>query len=360
VSNAADRAAQPAPRASRQILRRYARRAATIPAVVLSLLALLAALPVLLPLAFVVDLARAAGRRSFVSVRIVLFGVCFLATEVLGLALLLGVWLSSLGRPALRAARTWPVQRWYTTMHYAALRSLFRLRFEVEDDEAATPGPLLVLVRHASIIDSLVPAVFIANVHRTRLRYVLKRELLVDPCLDLAGHWLPNHFVARDGADTAREVEAVRALKSGLGPDEGVLLYPEGTRFTPEKRRRVLERLTGAARERAERLRHLLPVRPGGALALLDAPPACDVLFVAHHGLEGFAHVSDIMRGALVGRAVRLHFRRVPAASIPAGADARRAWLDEEWQRMDDWLSAEEAREAGGRPAGPFIPGSPK
>ncbi|MFO1392203.1 MAG: lysophospholipid acyltransferase family protein [Steroidobacteraceae bacterium] len=335
----------------RQRHRRYLRRAVTIPAVVLSLLALLAVLPALLPLAFAVDLARAAGRHSFVSVRIVLFGVSFLATEVLGLALLFGVWLSSVGRPGLRAARTWPVQRWYTAMHYAALRTLFRLRFEVEGDEAATPGPLLVLVRHASIIDSLVPAVFIANVHRMRLRYVLKRELLVDPCLDLAGHWLPNRFVARDGVDTAREVEAVRSLKAGLEADEGVLLYPEGTRFTPEKRRRVIERLGGAARERAERLQHLLPIRPGGVLALLDAPPACDALFIAHHGLEGFAHVADVLRGALVGRTVRLRFWRVPAASIPAGAEERRAWLADEWQRMDDWLSAEEARDRTGLPA---------
>lgn len=340
----------------REPYRRYARRTVTIPTVVLSMLALLAALPVLLPLAFVVDLARAAGRRSFVSVRIVLFGACFLATEVLGLALLLGVWLSSVGRPGLRAARTWPVQRWYTAMHYAALRTLFRLRFEVDGDEAATPGPLLVLVRHASIIDSLVPAVFIANVHRMRLRYVLKRELLVDPCLDLAGHWLPNRFVARDGVDTAREVDSVRSLKAGLGADEGVLLYPEGTRFTPAKRRRVIERLGGSARERAERLQHLLPIRPGGVLALLDAPPACDVLFIAHHGLEGFAHVADVLRGALVGRTVRLRFWRVPAAAIPPGAEERRAWLADEWQRMDDWLSAEEARERTGLPAVKFWP----
>jgi 1-acyl-sn-glycerol-3-phosphate acyltransferase len=330
--------------------RRNVRRGVTIPAVVLSLLALLAVLPVLLPLAFLVDLARAAGRRSFASVRLVLFGVCFLATEVLGLALLFGVWLSSVGRPELRAARTWPVQRWYTAMHYGALRTLFRLRFEVEGDEAATPGPLLVLVRHASIIDSLVAAVFIANVHRTRLRYVLKRELLVDPCLDLAGHWLPNRFVARDGVDTAREVQAVASLKAGLEADEGVLLYPEGTRSTPEKRRRVIEGLSGPARECAERLRHLLPIRPGGVLALLDAPPACDVLFIAHHGLEGLAHVVDVLRGTLVGRTVRLRFWRVPVASIPAGAEGRRAWLAEEWQRMDDWLSAEEARDRTGRP----------
>jgi 1-acyl-sn-glycerol-3-phosphate acyltransferase len=309
----------------------------------LALVMILVAMPLLLPLALVADLLRAAGRRSFVSVRLLLFGVCFLITEVIGLVLLLFVWLSSPWRPALRAARTWPVQRWYTAMHFHALRVIFRLRFELTGEDAATPGPVLVLVRHASVIDSLVPAVFLANVHHIRLRYVLKRELLVDPCLDLAGHWLPNRFVSRDGVDTAREVDAVRSLKAGLEPDEGVSLYPEGTRFTAAKRRRAIERLSGAARARAERLQHLLPIRPGGALALLDAPPACDVLFVGHHGLEGFAHVADILRGELVGQTVRLRFWRVPAASIPAQPAARLEWLAQEWQRMDDWLSAEDA-----------------
>ena len=331
-------------RATDDTLRRYARRAVTIPSVLLACIAIVLALPLLVPLALVFDLLRAAGRRSFVSVRLLLFAASFLATEAIGLALLFVVWLSSLGRPGLRAARTWPVQRWYTMMHFRALCAIFALRFEPTGAEVAAPGPLLVLVRHASIIDSLVPAVFVANAHHIRLRYVLKRELLVDPCLDLAGHWLPNRFVARDGADTAREVDAVRSLKAGLEPDEGVLLYPEGTRFTAGKRRRVIERLNGAARARAESLRHLLPIRPGGVLALLDAPPACDVVFVAHHGLEGFAHVADILGGELVGRTVRLRFWRVPVESIPAQAEARRDWLAREWQCMDDWLSAEAAK----------------
>ena len=76
------------------------------------------------------------------------------------------------------------------------------------------------------------------------------------------------------------------------------------------------------------------------AITLLDAPPPCDVVFLAHHGLEGFARISDIRQGALVGRTVRLKFWRVPAASIPAGRDERLAWLAEQWQRMDDWIHA--------------------
>jgi 1-acyl-sn-glycerol-3-phosphate acyltransferase len=327
--------------------RRVLRRAVTVPVVVLGFVLSAALLPALLVVAAVLDLARASGRRSQASIRLLLFGVSYLGTEALGLLMLLGVWLTTLGRPGLRAARTFAVQRVYTAMHFASVKALFRLRFEVEGAELATPGPLLVFVRHASIVDTLVPAVFLANVHHARLRYVLKRELLVDPCLDVAGHWIPNHFVSRDGADTARETAAVRALKTGLAADEGVLLYPEGTRFTPEKQRRARERLVTdpVALARATALRHLLPPRPGGVLALLDASPACDVLFIGHHGLEGFARIADIWRGTLVGRTVTVRFWREAAETIPAGDAARLDWVAERWQRLDDWLEGQFAKE---------------
>ncbi|MFT3775707.1 MAG: 1-acyl-sn-glycerol-3-phosphate acyltransferase [Minicystis sp.] len=275
--------------------------------------------------------------------RLVLFLEAFLAAEVFGLALLAVTGLVTIGSPARRAEITWPVQRLYTSVLMAATRALFSLRFEVEGEaHAAEGGPMLVFIRHASIIDTLLPSSFIANRYKIRLRYVLKRELLLDPCLDVAGHWLPNCFVARDGADTPREIEAVRALKADLGAADGVLVYPEGTRFSAGKRRKIIERLLRSDPEsaaRAERLKHLLPLRTGGALALLGAAPACDVIFVAHTGLEGFASIADIWAGALVGRTVRIKLWRERAAAIPDGDEARLAWLHDRWQQLDDWIA---------------------
>ncbi len=315
---------------------RYARRLVTIPGIVLSLWVVTASLPALLVLALFVDLVR--GQRTFSTTRLTGFLFCFLAVENVGLLLLFWTFLTTRAGTRARAARTFAIQRLYTAGHLASVTRLFSLRFVVDGADQVSPGPLLVFVRHASVIDSLVPGGFIANVHHFELRYVLKRELLVEPCLDLAGHWIPNRFVDRSGGDTATELAALRDLKANLGPNEGVLIYPEGTRFSRGKRQAILSKLEGPAKARAEQLRHLLPLRRGGALTLLDASPSTDVLFVGHHGLEGFTRLHDIWRGALVGKTVTIRFWREPASTLPSGDDARLAWLDAKWQRMDDWL----------------------
>lgn len=320
------------------------RRALTVPAVTLGFLLAAALLPVALPLALVSDVLRGAGR-TLPSTRLAAFLTSYLFTETVGLAQLLAVYLRCLGRRAALERATWPVQRRFVAMHLFFARAIYRLRFEVDGDELARSGPLLVFIRHSSIVDTLIPGAFLANRHLLELRYVLKKELLVDPCLDIAGHWLPNHFVSRDGSDSAKEIDAVRALKQGLGPSQGVLLYPEGTRFSPAKRQRALERLKDdpAAHARASRLTHLLPMRTGGALALLDAPPACDVLFVGHSGLEGFSSFRDIWSGQLVGRTVSIRFWRERADAVPATADERLAWLHRHWERLDAWLAEKSA-----------------
>ncbi|MBL8936111.1 MAG: lysophospholipid acyltransferase family protein [Archangium sp.] len=325
------------------LLRRLARRALTVPAVCFGFVLALALFPLLALVALAVDLARGT-LRSLATTRLITFFLAYLFTETFGLLQLFALWVRCLGNAERLERHTWPVQRRYVAMHFFFVRAIYRLDFQVESDALVGKGPLLVLIRHSSIVDTLIPGVFLANRHLLELRYVLKKELLVDPCLDVAGHWLPNHFVSRDGSDSSKEIDAVRALKANLRENQGVLLYPEGTRFTPAKRARSLERLKNdpVAFERATRLKHLLLPRPGGTLALLDAAPACDVLFVGHTGLEGFSTFKDIWSGGLVGRTIHLRFWRESAASIPKSDDARLEWLQHCWERMDAWLSKTE------------------
>ena len=312
------------------------RRLLTFSGVGLGLLGVAATLPLLLLIALTIDLVRRGTR--FNTTRLVLFLGCFLLIEVFGLLRLALIGLTTRAGSPQRHARVYGFERAYSRALLAVVSRLFSLRFVVQGAEVVEPGPLLVFLRHASLVDVLVSPAFIANEHGLALRYVIKRELLVMPCFDVVGHWTPNRFVDRSGHHTADELAALKALKAGLPPNGGVAMYPEGTRFTPQKRERAIARLQGVARDRAVELRHLLPVHPGGVLALLEAEPRCDVLFVGHHGLEGLARVKDILRGGLVGRTVTVRFWREKAETVPQEAEARLEWVHRMWVRVDQWL----------------------
>lgn len=319
--------------------RAWLRRSTTIPTVFVTGVVLVVLAPVWLPILAAVDLARRPPR---VALRCALFLTWFLWCEMLGLLGVLVVLASSRGRPEVATDRFYALQRLWSGAVFAGARRVFGFRVVVEGAEAAAATPMLLFMRHASMADTLLPAVLIGNVFGTRLRYVIKRELLLDPCLDVVGHRLPNYFVDRFSDDGAREIAAIRRLAEGLGPGGGVIIYPEGTRFTPEKRRRILARLEEAGNAegltRAIRLRAVLPPRLGGPLALLDAAPEADVVFCAHRGFDAAATFPSLWRGDLVGRTIRVYFWRVPRAQIPTDARDRATWLFEQWARIDAWL----------------------
>jgi 1-acyl-sn-glycerol-3-phosphate acyltransferase len=311
----------------------------TIPAVALVAAGMVATTPVWAPIALVIDVVRGAPR---VALRCGLFLTWFAACELAGL---LGAG-ASIG-----VARLWPqgserglyaLQRAWSGALFAGARRIFGFRLEVDGAEHAAGTPLLLFLRHASMADTLLPAVLVANVFGTRLRYVIKRELLIDPCLDVVGHRLPNYFVDRFSEEGSREAAAIGALAADLGKGDGVLIYPEGTRYTPEKRERIIARLAAAGdaegAARAAALHHVLPPRSGGPLALLEAAPQADVVFCAHAGFEAAATFPSLWRGDLVGRTIRVRFWRVPRSEIPGGGAERRAWLYGQWRRIDEWL----------------------
>ena len=64
-------------------------------------------------------------------------------------------------------------------------------------------------------------------------RYVLKRELLADPCLDVVGQRLPNHFLDRQATDSTPELLALEELVTGIDESTVGIIFPEGTRVEP-------------------------------------------------------------------------------------------------------------------------------
>lgn len=322
----------------------WARRLVTIPTLYLFWFLMLGLLPLLLPVALVIDLVRALRGQKPTAWRLLAFVVVYLTAEALTLIGCLGIWIGSgfgTNRPRL-LDWTYALQRGWANALWDTACAVFDLRVSVSGDELATPGPLVVFSRHASIVDNILPFQVFARQHHFDLRYVIKKELVLDPAMDIAGHWLPNHFVERGGSDSDRELAALRRLATGLGEKEGVVIFPEGTRFTESKQRRILgilEKRNPRFFEKARRLRHVLPPRPGGAIAILEAAMA-DVALVAHHGLDGFASIGDIWSAGMVGKHVLVRISRIPYETIPSGRNERIDWLFRLWSEMDDWLAS--------------------
>lgn len=322
----------------------WARRALTLPLLALLTSLWLLFLPFTLVVAAIADLVRGG---PWPLLRCAAYLTLYLVCEVVGVFAAFGLWLVSGVWAGLSPThflhRNVRLQTWWANVLYRGAERIFSLRTEVEGDGVIMPGPIIVFIRHVSQADTLLPVWCITRRHGIALRYVLKRELLWDPCLDIVGHRLPNVFVQRGSRQSAREIAAVQRLMEGLGPQDGVLIYPEGTRFTPEKRLRLLGKLAAhadpAVVARAARLTNVLPPHLGGPLGLLERNRDADVVFCAHTGLEGAGSPRDLVAGALVGATVRVRFWRVPRAEIPAGTEARSTWLYEQWQRIDQWLA---------------------
>jgi 1-acyl-sn-glycerol-3-phosphate acyltransferase len=228
---------------------------------------------------------------------------------------------------------------------------LFGARLEVEGDRSATGTPFLVFLRHAGIADVLIAPIVFELPHPTFLRYAVKRELLWDPAFDLVGPQVRAVFVDRDSTDGAGERARVAQMIDGLEPDEGVLLYPEGTRFSTRKAEAIQAKLKASgdddALTYARSLTRVLPPKLGGTLALLQRNPGHDVVFCAHTGLDRAYSVGGMLRGDLVGLVVRVKLWRVPFAEIPREPDAQAAWMRSQWARMDREVAALEARARG-------------
>jgi 1-acyl-sn-glycerol-3-phosphate acyltransferase len=315
----------------------WARRTLSISLYSILCLLFVVLLPVFLLLAFLVDLVRG---KQWVLCRCVLFFTFYFCCEMAGIITSLFLWLGHFIMRDAEKFLSWnfALQRWWANALAQGCRKIFGLRLKVEGMNELTRGPVIVFARHVSVADSLLPAFFIANPNGIRLRYVLKKQLLWDPCLDIVGNRLPNCFVRRDAGEAA----VVNRLMTNLSARDGVIIFPEGTRFTKAKRATILARLQEKGEiklyEKASALKRTLPPRLGGALNLLERNQNADVIFCAHAGFDSVLDLRDFLNASLVNRTVYINFRRVSFADIPKTREAQTDWLLDNWKKIDDWI----------------------
>lgn len=309
-----------------------------MPAVVVAAVVLTAFAPVWLPLAVVADLVR--GRWRCPVARLLGFALCWSWLETAGVTVAGVLWL--VGRSRSRAPH-YALQRWWARQLIRSLRVMCGVRVSVEGGETLGRGPYVALCRHASLADSLVSAWVFGSVLGFDPRYVLKRELTLDPCLDIVGHRLPNYFVDRSAVDTAAELSGIARMTDGMGEGDVALIFAEGTRSSAKKRAKIFARMEQRDPERAARLaglRHLIPPKVSGPETLVIAVPGADVLCVWHVGFDGLDTFGGILKALARGPvAARFVIVRHPRSGVPVG-EGFVQWIDQRWLELDANVAA--------------------
>lgn len=315
---------------------RHLRRAVTVPAVATGAVSLAGSAGLWVPAAAACDLLR--RRNRLPTVRSLSVALGWSTLETFGVAASAVLWAS--GRSNDHDAH-YAVQRWWADQLVRMLHGTAGLTFEVDGLDLVDPGPIVMCAQHASLIDALIPVWLLGQVGM-RPRYVLKDGLQLDPCLDIVGNRLPNHFIDRDPSDSTAETAALERLAEGLGRRDACVIFPEGRITTAATRAAAVERIAGREPARlplASGLRVLAPVRPAGTAALLHGAPQADLVFVTHTGLEALQRLADAPKRIPLRRPVRIQVSRLPRREIPHNS-AFTGWLDIQWARLDRELAS--------------------
>jgi 1-acyl-sn-glycerol-3-phosphate acyltransferase len=332
------------------------RRLVLAPVVVVIALGFIALSPFLAVLALVSGLLARPKTGRMRSLRLVGFVLTWFVAESLALVTLAGLWvISGFGG----RLRTEP----YQSRHYAVMRRLldrlyegaektYGLRVEVDEPDltgdeliARLTRPVIVLSRHAGPGDSLLLVHQLLSVYGRRPRVVMKATLQLDPSVDIIGNRLPNVWVKSRQAGEHIFTEQIARLARTLEPLSALVIFPEGGNWTPGRWRRGIRRLEGLGRKdlakRAAHMPNLLPPRPGGALAAIEACPEADVIFVAHAGLDNIISLGDIWTRFPIDQVIRARWWRVAHDQVPrtASHEEQLQWLYAWWERIDAWIT---------------------
>ncbi len=325
---------------------RWVRRVVIAPIVVVGIFVGVTALPIALVVALALSPLLPGRWRPL---RFLWFLVLYAASELVLLTALFGLWVATgfgaaMNSPWSQRAHYRLVQLFLDVLYYEATRVLgVKVSIEGTSPDVGPGHPIVVLSRHAGAGDSFLLIRMLLSTYDREPRIVLKDTLQWDPAIDTALNRLPNRFITPNPGSTGAIIEErIQQLASQLDTNDALVIFPEGGNFSKTRRRLAIDRLRHkgltAEAEQAERLRHVLPPRPGGTTAAFRAAPDADAVLVAHTGLEHLSSLGDLWRWLPMDSDVRLRWWRVPAAEVPREPEAVAAWLDEWWARIDGWI----------------------
>jgi 1-acyl-sn-glycerol-3-phosphate acyltransferase len=312
-------------------------------------------LPVTLAVTASISLARLGSRSR--ALRVLLVVVGYLLAEGVALVALGYLWLiAGFGRRISTPAnehRHYALVRLYLQWLYGLVERVLHVRVRVEGPAPAAylGRPLIVFCRHAGPGDSFLIVHALLDWYDREPRIVLKDTLQWDPAIDIVLNRLPNRFIrsGSPGRATADEPsrppahQVVGELSRRLDGNDALVLFPEGGNFTARRRARAIQRLRAkglmAEAEKAEAMRHVLPPRPGGVLAVLENAAEADVVWVAHTGTDHLLSVADVWAALPMDTEILMRWWHIQSGGVPTDPQERVDWLYEWWKRIDDWIA---------------------
>jgi 1-acyl-sn-glycerol-3-phosphate acyltransferase len=287
------------------------------------------------------------------ALRLSAFALNYCAVELVAIVAAGFLWLRRAlpGRLGLASEEEWTMAHesllgWALGRVLSAGRRCLGFHVVVADSSDATAltgdHPVLVLARHGGPGDSFALVHLLLTRYNRRPHVVLKDTLQLDPLIDLLLNRLGGCFLPSAAGDRPDVTDRLAAMARSLGPRDVLLLFPEGANWTPHRRRRAIDRLhrdrkLDAARV-ADLMDHVLPPRPGGVFACLEARPGLRVVVVAHAGLDKV--VSARQGWDLLPIRTPMKVRAWPTAEVPQDRDALLPWLTLEWAVVDEWIDA--------------------
>ncbi len=202
------------------------------------------------------------------------------------------------------------------------------------------PDPVLFLARHGGPGDSFTMVWLVLTVWDRVPRIVLTDRLQWDPGLDLVLTRLGACFLPTgQGSDTATRIaETAATLTAG----QGLLLFPEGGNWTPARHRRAIARLRRSGANRAARQAaatpRVLPPRPSGTAAALEARPDLGVVVLAHTGLDQLTTPSSVWQAVPFRAPLRVRCWRQSTDILDRVPEEIPDWLNGVWAEVDGWI----------------------
>jgi len=211
-------------------------------------------------------------------------------------------------------------------------------RLELSGDELPAEENVILLVNHQQMPD----ITWLMDLARKKgrlgdMKWFVKDEIKWVPGVGWGMVFLECLFVKRDWATDAKAI--ARTFERILRDDVPLwlMLFPEGTRITPEKLSQADAFADKAGLQRTEHV--LLPRTSGFMASIRGLRDHIDAVYDVTIGYErGVPSLWQFIKG--YSPVAHMHIRRVPVAELPESSEALSDWLHDCFQQKDRRLAA--------------------